>query len=88
MSGAFMKEVEKINQKLDKIDQRIDNIDKHLAVYNSELKFHIKRTDMLEQELKPIKSSLVKAQGALCFIGILATVISVTVAFIGVLGGK
>jgi len=83
-----MKEIEKIDQKLDKIDQRIDNIDKHLAVYNSELKFHIKRTDMLEQELKPIKSSLVKAQGALCFIGILATVISVTVAFIGVLGGK
>ena len=83
-----MKEIEKINQKLDKIDQRIDNIDKHLAVYNSELKFHIKRTDMLEQELKPIKSSLVKAQGALCFIGILATVISVTVAFIGVLDGK
>ena len=83
-----MKEIEKINQKLDKIDQRIDNIDKHLAVYNSELKFHIKRTDMLEQELKPIKSSLVKAQGALCFIGILATVVSVAVAFIGVWGGK
>ena len=80
--------LEKVEHKLDKIDQRIDNIDKHLAVYNSELKFHIERTDMLEQELKPIKSSLVKAQGALCFIGILATVVSVTVAFMGVLGGK
>ena len=85
MNGAYMKRIE---EKLDKIDERIDNIDKHLAVYNSELKFHIKRTDLLEQELKPIKSSLVKAQGALCFIGILATVISVTVAFIGVLDGK
>jgi archaellum component FlaC len=70
MNGAFMNRIE---EKLDKIDERIDNIDKHLAVYNSELKFHIKRTDLLEQELKPIKSSLVKAQGALCFIGILAT---------------
>ena len=80
--------LEKVEDKLDKIDQRIDQIDKHLAVYNSELKFHIKRTDMLEQELKPIKSSLVKAQGALCFIGILATVVSVTVAFMGVLGGR
>ena len=66
-----MKDLEKIDRKLEKIDQRIDSIDKHLAVYNSELKFHIKRTDMLEQELKPIKSSLIKAQGALCFIGIL-----------------
>ena len=80
--------LEKIENKLDKIDQRIDKIDKHLAVYNSELKFHIKRTDLLEQELKPIKSSLVKAQGALCFIGILATIVSVAVAFIGVMGGK
>ena len=80
--------LEKVEDKLDKIDHRIDNIDKHLAVYNSALKFHIKRTDMLEQELKPIKSSLVKAQGALCFIGILATLVSVAVAFMGVLGGK
>ena len=85
MNGAYMKRIE---EKLDKIDERIDNIDKHLAVYNSELKFHIKRTDLLEQELKPIKSSLVKAQGALCFIGILATVVSVAVAFIGVWGGR
>ena len=80
--------MDRIEEKLDKIDGRIDNIDKHLAVYNSELKFHIKRTDMLEQELKPIKSSLVKAQGALCFIGIMATVVSVAVAFMGVWGGK
>ena len=85
MNGAYMKRIE---EKLDKIDERIDNIDKHFAFYNSELKIHIKRTDLLEQELKPIKSSLVKAQGALCFIGILATVVSVAVAFMGVLGGK
>ena len=83
-----MTEIEKINQKLDKIDQRIDNIDKHLAVYNAELKFHVKRTDMLEEEIKPIKSSLIKAQGALCFIGIIATVVSVAVAFMGVFGGR
>ena len=83
-----MTEIEKINQKLDKIDQRIDSIDKHLAVYNTELKFHVKRTNMLEEELKPVKSSLIKAQGALCFIGIIATIISVVVAFMGVLGGR
>ena len=83
-----MTEIENINQKLDKIDQRIDNIDKHLAVYNAELKFHVKRTDMLEEEIKPIKSSLIKAQGALCFIGIIATVVSVAVAFMGVFGGR
>jgi chromosome segregation ATPase len=83
-----MKELEKLNQKLDKIDQRIDSIDKHLAVYNSELKFHIKRTDILEEEFKPVKASLIKAQGALCLIGIVATIVSVVAAFLGVMGGR
>jgi|TARA_R110002020_G_scaffold19416_1_gene67192 chromosome segregation ATPase len=82
-----MKELDKIDRKLEKIDERIDSIDKHLAVYNSQLRFHIKRTDMLEEELKPLKSSLIKAQGAIMFIGLLATVISVGVAAWGVLNG-
>ena len=82
-----MKELDKIDRKLEKIDERIDSIDKHQAVYNSQLRFHIKRTDMLEEELKPLKSSLIKAQGAIMFIGLLATVISVGVAAWGVLGG-
>ena len=82
-----MRELEKIENKLEKIDERIDSIDKHLAVYNSQLRFHIKRTDMLEEEIKPLKSSLIKAQGAIMFIGLLATIISVGVAAWGVLGG-
>ena len=82
-----MRELEKIENKLEKIDERIDSIDKHLAVYNSQLRFHIKRTDMLEEEIKPLKSSLIKAQGAIMFIGLLATVVSVGVAAWGVLGG-
>jgi len=82
-----MRELDKIENKLEKIDERIDSIDKHLAVYNSQLRFHIKRTDMLEEEIKPLKSSLIKAQGAIMFIGLLATIISVGVAAWGVLGG-
>ena len=77
----------KIEEKLDRIDRRIDNIDKHLAVYNTQLKFHIKRTDMLEEEIKPLKSGLIKAQGAMMFVGVLATVISIGVALWGVFGG-
>ena len=79
--------MDKIEEKLDKIDRRIDNIDKHLAVYNTQLKFHIKRTDMLEEEIKPLKAGVIKAQGAMMFVGVLATVISIGVALWGVLGG-
>lgn len=77
----------KIEEKLDNIDRRIDNIDKHLAVYNTQLKFHIKRTDMLEEEIKPLKAGVIKAQGAMMFVGVLATVISIGVALWGVVGG-
>ena len=79
--------MDRIEEKLDKIDRRIDNIDKHLAVYNTQLKFHIKRTEMLEEEIKHLKSGLIKAQGAMMFVGVLATVISIGVALWGALGG-
>ena len=84
INGVHM---DKIEEKLDKIDRRIDNIDKHLAVYNTQLKFHIKRTDMLEEEIKPLKAGVIKAQGAMMFVGVLATVISIGVALWGVVGG-
>jgi len=85
-----MKELEKIDRKLEKIDERIDNIDKHLAVYNSQLRFHIKRTDMLEEDMKPLKIHLNKTQGILTFIGVIATVITVVVTLLnaGVLNGR
>ena len=79
--------MDRIEEKLDKIDGRIDNIDKHLAVYNAQLKFNIKRTDMLEQEIKPLKAGLIKAQVAMMFVGVLATAISIGVALWGVIGG-
>ena len=43
---------------------------------------------MLEEELKPIKANLIKAQGAMMFTGLLATIISVGIAAWGVFGGR
>ena len=76
----------KIEEKLDRIDRRIDSIDKHLAVYNTQLKFHIKRTDMLEKNIEPLKIHLNKTHGILTFIGVVATVITVAVAVINIKG--
>ena len=74
-------ELEKLSDKLDKIDDRIDRIDKHLAVYNNQLEFHIKRTGLIEEELKPLKSNFFKAQGALAFLGILSLILGILVGF-------
>ena len=67
MNGVHM---DKIEEKLDRIDRRIDSIDKHLAVYNTQLKFHIKRTDMLEEEI------LFKSQNFVVLISLLTKLIS------------
>ena len=81
-----MKELEKIDRKLEKIDERIDNIDKHLAVYNSQLRYHIKRTDMIEKDIEPLKVHLNKTHGILTFIGVIATVITVVATIVSIKG--
>ena len=81
-----MENINRIESKLDKIDERIDQIDKHLAVYNAQLRFHIKRTDALEKNIEPLKAHLNKTHGILTFIGVVATIVSVTVAVINIKG--
>lgn len=74
-----MKEfTEKIDKKLDNIDQRLDNIDTKLAVYNEQLKIHIKRTEMLERDVSPIKDHVNQLKG-------IAKFTTFTIATVGVL---
>lgn len=64
--------------KLDKIIERLNSIDVTLAVNTESLKDHIKRTELIEQDLKPVKKHIAMVEGALKFIalcGILATII-------------
>ncbi len=75
----------RIEEKLDKIDERIDKIDKALAVNNTLLEYHIKRTDLLEAEVKPLKGHVLKAQGILVFIGVLSSVIAVGVSILNII---
>jgi predicted nucleic acid-binding Zn-ribbon protein len=51
-----------IDEKLERIDHRLDKIDQHLAVYNAQLKEHIRRTEIIETELKPVKSHVISVQ--------------------------
>ena len=62
---------------MDRIEDRLNSIDKHLAVYNEQLKYHIKRTDLLEEDLKPIKSHVVLMNNIakiVIFLGVLAAI--------------
>lgn len=62
---AIKDDIHKLDNKVDKLDERLDKIDTHLAVYNEQLKIHIKRTELLENDVAPIKDHVSKINGAL-----------------------
>ena len=82
INGAHM---DRIEEKLDRIDERLDSLDKNMAVNNTLLEYHIKRTDMLEEEVKPLKGHVLKAQGVLVFIGVLSTLVAVAVSVLNII---
>lgn len=61
-------------EKLDRIDSRLDNIEIVLTGQAKDIQYHIKRTDMLEAELKPISKSWVQLMGIVKFIASLAVI--------------
>lgn len=78
----------RIEGKIDKIDDRMDRVEVHMAVYNEQLKTHIKRTDLLEESVLPVvahvkaletlKEFFVKGMKVLAWgLGLLATTLGV-----------
>jgi uncharacterized protein (UPF0335 family) len=71
------KELQDIAQKVDKLDEKLSSIDTHLAVYNEQLKIHIKRTEMLELDVEPIKRHVIQVSGSLKLLGLIATMLAI-----------
>lgn len=60
----MVKNLERIESKLDIIDGRLNAIDVRLAKYNSELEFHVARTNQVEDELLPVVKHVEQVRGA------------------------
>lgn len=73
--------MKKIEDKLDKIQADVGEIKTHLAVYNSQLEIHIKRSDMLETQLEvrlaPVEKHVNMVSGAIKLISIAAMVAAI-----------
>jgi len=54
--------------KLDKINERLSSIDGHLAVYNEQLKNHIRRTELLEQKMEHVDTHVKMVNGIVKFL--------------------
>lgn len=63
--------------RLARIEDKVDKIDTTLAGIGVDVAYHIKRTDMLEAELKPLKTQLDMAAGAIKVLGLVATILTV-----------
>lgn len=76
----------RVLEKLDKMDDRLNSVDKTLAEQHVSLKDHIRRTEILEEQVKPIEDNMTMAKGVLKFIGFGATAIGAAVAIAKGLG--
>lgn len=66
--------------KWDSIVDRLGKIDTTLASQHEVLKEHVRRTQLLEEEVKPIKKHVAMIEGAMRLIGlvgVLATIVEV-----------
>ena len=77
MDEWFKDTLVKIDTKLDRIDTRVDYLEVNSAEITADLKYHIKRTDMLEDELKPIKTKYEQMVGVGKFFGAVFAIVSV-----------
>jgi membrane carboxypeptidase/penicillin-binding protein PbpC len=67
------KRADAIDEKLEKITEKLSSIDVTLAVNTQSLVEHVKRTNLLEAELKPVSKHVVMMETTFKVIGIVGS---------------
>ena len=67
----------RLEEKIDKVVESVANIDKTLAVNTSSLQEHIRRTELLEDAVEPIKKHVAAVDGVLKFIGVAGVILGI-----------
>jgi hypothetical protein len=57
--------INRLESKIDHVVEKINSIDSTLSAQHESLKYHIKRTDLLEKQVKPIEAHVNRINGAL-----------------------
>lgn len=68
------KRLERIEDKIDKISGHMANVDVTLASQHVSLEHHIRRTAILEDQIKPLNKHKDRVEGALKLLGVLAVI--------------
>lgn len=72
--------VDYVHDMLAGLDHRLDEMTVLLAKQQQSLEYHIKRTDLLQEEIKPIRKHVYMVQGVGAFLGILALIATIYAA--------
>ncbi len=75
-------DVGRLEDKVDRIAESVSNIDKTLMGQAVQLEEHIRRTTLLENDVKPIKEHVQRLKGIAWFLGGLVTAIEISRAFL------
>jgi len=74
--------IERIETKVDKVLEQQAEMNNVLAKQHEQLIYHIRRTDLLEQELKPIAEHVTVVKGIIRLIGVGAAVAAIIRLFL------
>ena len=74
-------QLSRIEKKIDAIGERLNNIDVTLVKQNLEIEHHIKRTDLLEEQVKPVVEHVTFVKVSLRWLGAAALVAGILKAF-------
>jgi archaellum component FlaC len=75
------KRLERIEVKVDDINDHLSTITVTLAAQHISLKEHIRRTELLEKDVAPIKRHVNMVQGAAALIALIATIAAIIRTF-------
>lgn len=74
--------MDEIKRDLNRLHDRLDSIDKTLVRQEENLKEHMRRTELLELEVHPIKEHVHQLRGAFKVLGLILTITGVVAALI------
>lgn len=80
-----MDDLKRFERKLDNISENISEINITLAAQHVSLAEHIRRTQLLEEAVKPLEKHVAMVNGVMKFIGIIAILIGIVEAFMSVI---
>lgn len=86
VEDLLREQTNKLDIQHQELDKRLDNIEKVMIAQEINLKEHMRRTDILEESIKPIQKHVTMVEGVFKFLGLLSLLIGIVSGVARILG--